>query len=883
MQIPLQLGAAFSAAARQDFKSPVAQSAMFALSTLLWHACDAGIASNTASIQQQLQQSGLQQQLPAVLAAMTAELQAEIAVLEGGSDAASAEFWRFCGDGSLQLQLAATVGSRYLLWEFWEAAGLSGTDWVWGPGGLADIVMQFTTAALQHVLPALRKRSPHLAEKFLCGIESSSQLAGMLCVEITSTPVSQSQRKQQGQGLGAGIWQQLLLSPHLLPCVAAVVVMAGSHLDRSLGVRCAGNCSSTIGSSSWNREPSSSSNSRSSGSDNVGSAFTAGQLQLLQLLRLAPEVMDWVVQLYDLDVWYMQLHQAAEACYECCDASWRLVESSSAVSGELLEQQQRWQYEQQLWRLLPTVLLPCTSSLLLPMQTSTPQQRVVHGEELVLQLLALSSKASGLSAELESTPSATPPAAAWVDEHLGVLLQLADRLLYQQPPRQTATAAAAATSSSSASSSMSATRSLCAAQFLPLLLGVARYSQALVCGPSSSDSCSSHNPIGEPQGVAAANCSSRALAVPVLAPKVVEYVAALDATLRATSEAAQSGAISSGKFVQLCACVTGLCLLVLLPDDQHTNSVLLQHIGLCGPAALSREQQQLYSLLSTLQKLRCCIKATGQLWYGERMADACCLAAACTSVGLLRMASAPAEKPSLVNQQSVAAAAAAAAAAATIHSAAAIIHSVAYLPSLVLFGRCMLQWAEQLQQQEAGQLMRKLLTLHEEQHVAARVCIPLARQGPALAPGERLESLAAIIHDWVGQCNTDSPAHQQLAAAGCSPEQLQQQLDALLSAQQGTKQGVSDASLAALVQQLQATGAMLSGIAVPQFCNNPACTNLSGPTEVRLVSGRSCICAGCRIARYCGRACLRAARTQHKPVCEALAAAAATAATAQGS
>jgi hypothetical protein len=69
---------------------------------------------------------------------------------------------------------------------------------------------------VRHVLPALRKRSPHLAEKFLCGIESSSQLAGMLCVTITSTPVSQSQRKQQGQGLGAGLWQQLLLSPHLL-------------------------------------------------------------------------------------------------------------------------------------------------------------------------------------------------------------------------------------------------------------------------------------------------------------------------------------------------------------------------------------------------------------------------------------------------------------------------------------------------------------------------------------------------------------------------------------------------------------------------------------------------------------------------------------------
>jgi hypothetical protein len=133
-----------------------------------------------------------------------------------------------------------------------------------------------------------------------------------------------------------------------------------------------------------------------------------------------------------------------------------------------------------------------------------------------------------------------------------------------------------------------------------------------------------------------------------------------------------------------------------------------------------------------------------------------------------------------------------------------------------------------------------------------------------------LESLAATVREWVG--DLDAPTHAQLVAAGCAPQQLQQQLDALLSAQQGTHQGLTDASLAALVQQLQATGAMLSRIAVPHFCNNAACTNLGGPTELQLVSGRSCICAGCHIARYCGRACQRAAWKQHKPVCNALAA-----------
>jgi hypothetical protein len=116
----------------------------------------------------------------------------------------------------------------------------------------------------------------------------------------------------------------------------------------------------------------------------------------------------------------------------------------------------------------------------------------------------------------------------------------------------------------------------------------------------------------------------------------------------------------------------------------------------------------------------------------------------------------------------------------------------------------------------------------------------------------------------------------QLQAAGCSPQQLQHQLQALLFAAQGTQQGLTGASLAALVQQLQAVGAMLCSIAVLHFCNNPACGNMSGPTEVQLVSGRSCICAGCRIARYCGRDCQRAALKQHKPVCKTLAVVAAT-------
>ena len=204
--------------------------------------------------------------------------------------------------------------------------------------------------------------------------------------------------------------------------------------------------------------------------------------------------------------------------------------------------------------------------------------------------------------------------------------------------------------------------------------------------------------------------------------------------------------------------------------------------------------------------------------------------------------------------------------------------AVHFLPSLVVFGRCCLQWAEQLQQQAPKLLLLASWTLQQQQRgaallhecSAALVCIPALRHRAGLVPGDRMERLAATVSQWVA--GLVSPvASAQLEAAGCDVQQVQQQLQALLSAQQGTQQGLTDASLAGLVQQLQGTGAMLCNVAVPHFCNNPACGNISGPTEVRLVSGRSCICAGCRTARYCGRDCQRAVWKQHKPVCTALA------------
>jgi hypothetical protein len=142
----------------------------------------------------------------------------------------------------------------------------------------------------------------------------------------------------------------------------------------------------------------------------------------------------------------------------------------------------------------------------------------------------------------------------------------------------------------------------------------------------------------------------------------------------------------------------------------------------------------------------------------------------------------------------------------------------------------------------------------------------------------RLLDLSEFASAWLG----DSSIAAQLAAAGYEPQQMQQQLQALLSAQATAQSQRDEASLAGRAQQLQETGVLLSSIAVPHFCNNPGCDNLAGPSDVQLVSGRSCLCAGCLTARYyCSRSCCQKQHwKQHKPVCKALAAATAAAAAA---
>lgn len=77
-------------------------------------------------------------------------------------------------------------------------------------------------------------------------------------------------------------------------------------------------------------------------------------------------------------------------------------------------------------------------------------------------------------------------------------------------------------------------------------------------------------------------------------------------------------------------------------------------------------------------------------------------------------------------------------------------------------------------------------------------------------------------------------------------------------------------------QQLREFGVVATSLVVPNFCNNPDCSNLTGASEAALVSaGRSSRRGECKKARYCSRACQELHWKVHKPVCKAIAAASA--------
>lgn len=106
----MQLGTALTAAADHSGKSPVTHAALDAMNNLLDAALHDGICFNSdstpsmgSSIKQQLQQSGVLQQLAVLMTALAADMRQEAAAVAAGCwDAASADIEQFTGfEGAL--------------------------------------------------------------------------------------------------------------------------------------------------------------------------------------------------------------------------------------------------------------------------------------------------------------------------------------------------------------------------------------------------------------------------------------------------------------------------------------------------------------------------------------------------------------------------------------------------------------------------------------------------------------------------------------------------------------------------------------------------------------------------------------------------------------
>jgi hypothetical protein len=81
-------------------------------------------------------------------------------------------------------------------------------------------------------------------------------------------------------------------------------------------------------------------------------------------------------------------------------------------------------------------------------------------------------------------------------------------------------------------------------------------------------------------------------------------------------------------------------------------------------------------------------------------------------------------------------------------------------------------------------------------------------------------------------------------------------------------------------QQLQGfAAAVIDEFPTSSSCGNPECLAMAKLSEWQLMGGKTCVCNGCGVARYCNRACqvLMWAK-HHKPVCKRLQAARAAAA-----
>jgi len=315
--------------------------------------------------------------------------------------------------------------------------------------------------------------------------------------------------------------------------------------------------------------------------------------------------------------------------------------------------------------------------------------------------------------------------------------------------------------------------------------------------------------------------------------------------------------------------VSGLCHTLALSDVSglcfDRTSPVLGAAAAAGPG--SSAWKQLCSLLASLVKVsKCCgVKDLAEGLYGTISSSVLMAASVFAAISAAKLVDADMNATEICPR-----------------------HYITTLPSLVVVGRMCSIWAQQLQLevptllQETAAAAASSSSVPKAQLAHDIDTLPafsMCLVGSVQASGTTdFEVCIMALQKWLA----DDRVSAQMAADGYTPQQLQEQLEQLVEARHAAADGMDEASLIAFLEKLRAVAQALSVLAVEPMCNNPGCSNVSGQTELGLVSGRSCKCSCCRIAHYCCRSCQRAHWKQHKPVCRALAGAAASPASRPG-
>lgn len=203
---------------------------------------------------------------------------------------------------------------------------------------------------------------------------------------------------------------------------------------------------------------------------------------------------------------------------------------------------------------------------------------------------------------------------------------------------------------------------------------------------------------------------------------------------------------------------------------------------------------------------------------------------------------------------------------------------------VALLGCCCIKAADQL----AGLLQQpegaRSLLLQKEFHGAVRPAVQAL--AVVLDPGS---STSGTSSSSTSRCSDAFSAY--CSRHGVRAKQLQQAAASLAAATEAslpcddTMHPVADVhversvarsalqpGLKGFLQQLRATGLVLSSLRSKLACNNPGCTNMSGATERQAVRGKAC--SRCRKAVYCSQECLTQHRQVHKAACTSVCAAA---------